>query len=194
MIVAAVVAITGIITPIFVALYQKKLYKLDELIAHQKIEEETHKALLQIKAQIATLHKESETVLYERLEELQNNQKQEAAKSLAAVLQLQGNWELQNEDYGASAISYLESAGKYITGQEVDNLITVLRQIELKIIPNLTGSDFKHKRIEERFRGLALVLEASNDRDIFRQWLDAFHRGVPLAIARETRLNNNTNA
>lgn len=194
MIVSFIVVFSGIITPILVALYQRKLHRLEEATAQQKIQEATRAALAELKTQFAAYRKESEARVSEALEELRDANERQSAIAFGATLHMQGNHQLRDKKYCACAVSYLEASGKYLRGGDYDNLITVLREIETSVLPKLNRTDFDGERIEERFHGLVHALESNNEKNVFRQWIDDFHRGVPAAMRREPVRNETANA
>lgn len=148
---ALMIAFTGIIIPILVALYSRRAHKLDEAESHRKIEEATREALSELKGQFDRYCKESDAKLAAG-----------ADRAFGATLHMQANQQYVDKKYGASAVSYLEAAGKYLGAGDYYNLLRILRSVELDVLPKLTRLDFSSDRIEERFFALTKALEARN--------------------------------
>jgi tRNA(Ser,Leu) C12 N-acetylase TAN1 len=116
------VTFTGVITPVVVGLYSRRLHKLDEAESHRKIEDATKAALAELQAEFDRYCKASDARLAAAVSELQEKQKAESGRSFGATLHLQGDQQYQEKKYGASVVSYLEAAGKYLGSGDYYNL------------------------------------------------------------------------
>jgi len=183
MLTALMIAFTGIIIPILVALYSRRAHRLDDAESHRKIEEATRDALSEMKVEFDRYCKEADTKLAAGSD-----------RAFGATLHMQANQQLIDKKYGASVVSYLEAAGKYLGAGDYYNLLRVLRNIELDVLPKLTRLDFSADRIEERFVALTRALEARNTNNMFREWIDIFHTAVPAALIREPVSNETASA
>lgn len=133
----AALAFVGILVPVLVTLYQRRLYKVDQKGISDALRAElaqiTDKALEKVKAGYI----ENEAKFEDSIRALETKFEKKLNAAHGKSMHLQGNLSLENKRYGTALESLVSCAGFYIRGEDEANLTRVLRILRDDCIPLL---------------------------------------------------------
>ncbi|WP_226704493.1 hypothetical protein [Microbulbifer elongatus] len=159
----ALLAFAGVIMPILVSAYQKRIFKLE----HNEIKESLRRELdLELDVQISKIKREYEVKEgeYERkFEELEGKLEKEVAVAVGGNFHIQGNMNLESGSYYAAFFSFTRASVEHIKAGREGNLRRALRRINEKCLPKLNKQLLEaDESVTDSFSELVSMLEEFN--------------------------------
>lgn len=150
----AVLAFAGIILPILVTIYQKRLFKLEhEAIENsltKKMSEELENAVKEIRAE----YEEKEKHFVSEISKMKQELNSEVDKAKGGISHVAGCTELERKYFFNAFDCFIQACISYIKGRDNLNLRRVVYMVSDNCLPNLSSSDIENngdtfKRLEE---------------------------------------------
>ncbi|WP_160061820.1 hypothetical protein [Psychromonas sp. L1A2] len=140
----AVLAFSGIILPILVTIYQKRLFKLEhEVIENSLIEKmkaELEIAVKEIKAE----YDEKEKILKSKLSEMEDELNRKFDNAKGGICHVQGCSNFDQQRWFSAFESFVNASIFFIKGKDNLNLRRVTNMINENCLPNLNANDIEH--------------------------------------------------
>jgi hypothetical protein len=135
----AVLAFAGIVLPILITFYQKRLFKLEHEVIenslHKKMNEELGNALAQIKLE----YEAKESKFESKIEEMKEELHREVDNAKGGISHVQGCNLLAQKDYFLAFESFVQASFGYIKSKENLNLRRVISVISDNCLPNMNS-------------------------------------------------------
>jgi len=134
----AVLSFAGIVVPILITLYQKRLFKLENIeikeLLKKELKLELKEAILEIKSQ----YEEKDEKYQEKIDELDIKLEKEISGAIGGNMHIQGNMQIKNKAYLNALNSFCKASIQHIKADKETNLRRALSLIENKCLPNLS--------------------------------------------------------
>ena len=160
----AVLVFAGIVLPILITFYQKRLFQLEheaiEKSLNKKMKEELNNAVAKIKSEYEEKEAEFESKITEMKEELHI----EIDKAHGGISHVQGCNMLEQNDYFAAFDSFISACTSYIKAKDNLNLRRVTSTISTLCLPNMNSKSIEYN--EDTFCRFEKLLDKLSKYDI----------------------------
>jgi len=133
----SILSFTGIVVPILITFYQKRLFKLE----NKEIEESLKSKLqLELKDTILAIrneYEEKDSMYQKKFDEVELKLEKEISGAIGGNLHIQGNMQVKNKAYLNALNSLCKASIHHIKADKETNLRRALSIIETKCLPNL---------------------------------------------------------
>ncbi len=133
----AVLAFAGVMMPILISLYQKRIFKLEREAIEDSLKKTLQKDMDECIERMRNEYKEKEDQYEARISKLDQKMERTISGATAASLHIQGNISIGDKQYLRAFESLTSAATNYIKADSESNLRRVLRIIIEKCLPNL---------------------------------------------------------
>lgn len=186
----AVLAFAGVVMPILISLYQKRLFKLEheeiKLSLQNKLTQDLSSALENIRTEYESKESEYEKKIIALDEKLEK----EIAGAFGGSLHIQGNMSIKEGHYLAAFISLTKASTNHIKADKETNLKRALKIISGKCLPELNKKSLEADEATiENFEDLLLKLEEYNINGRYLDDIKKLKHGFKQAMEREPKKN-----
>jgi hypothetical protein len=181
----SVLAFAGIIMPIFISMYQKKIFNLDHKLIESNLNSKINK-LIKVKSEELNNEIESLHKLYDdKIDKLEESFNKKMHANMGSILHVQGFSYKSEKAYGNALDSFIKAAVHYIKSDNESNLRRVIDHINL-CLAQLNSKDFDiFDNIPNDFDNLIEDLNKYNENDRYRDDIQSMKRNMKAAIKRE---------
>ncbi|WP_328185153.1 hypothetical protein [Marinobacter sp. OP 3.4] len=159
----AVLTFAGVIMPILISLYQKRLFRLEHQEIKEKIKEELNEDMQDAVTRIREEYEEKEKEHHDKIKYIENKLEKEVSGALGASLHLQASMNIRDGSYLAAFYSLTRAATNHIKSEKEVNLRRALKLINNKCLPELDRNTLEHDEyIIESFEDLVKSLAEFN--------------------------------
>lgn len=163
-------AIVGVLVPIIIQIYQKRVLKANEEVLKKDIETQVQNAKTELLEYINDKMAENFQIFEEKMAKLN-------ASSTAKAFHLQGNTQFGNKEYSGALADYITASENYLICEDYNNIQIVLRLICEECLPHLS---------KEEIGDIAIGKNANID--VLLEKLDGQDDGIFTSIIRSIRL------
>ena len=188
MITVAVLAFAGVVMPIIISLYQKRLFRLEHEEIKTALKNELAKDLNKAIDTLRTEHEKLSATYEDRIKELNERTKKKIAQAIGGISHVQANVNLDNKEYLWAFTSLVSAAKNHIKADEEANLRRTLRLIYEKCLPELNKAQLeKDERNIESFYKLISTLEDYNVNNRYEDDLQLLKIKFKAAMNKESK-------
>ena len=182
----AVLAFAGIVLPILITLYQKRIFRLEhqaiEKSVFDKLKSEFDSKILELQNE----YKAKEEELNSKMLDMKNEIGREIANAEGGIFHVQGNNELKSGQIVDALISFIESAIKNIEAEDNLNLRIVLGLCSNNCLSNLSEIHFQHDEfLEGKISKLIDKISKYNEKDTFTDQILDLKKSLSQAKSRK---------
>ncbi|WP_417439756.1 hypothetical protein [Idiomarina abyssalis] len=186
----AVLAFAGVVMPVLISLYQKRLFRLEheEIQSHLKgeLDSELAKAVDAVRKEYEK--KEAQYLL--EIESLDEKLEKEIAGSIGGNLHVQGNMNLKDGQYLGAFSSFTRAAINHLKADKEANLRRALRLVSNNCLPKLNKTRLERDEgIIESYEELLEQLSESNVNDRYKDEIRLLKIRFKQATEREPEKN-----
>ncbi len=176
-------AFAGVLMPILLAWFQKRLFKIEQKEIESIIAERMNDVEERLNDRINNniLTKASEQNLL--LEQLDSKLEKNVAHALAGVLHVQGLMLLNNNNYWFAFSSFTRAAIENIKANNEGKLRTVLRLILHSCLPNMGKQNYVDGEYEDSFNELIKTLSNFNTNSAYSDEIRYLSKGYEKLIS-----------
>ena len=138
-----ILTFVGVVLPILIMLYQKRLFKLEQQEIEISIKNNLSIELKTIEDKIRNEYKEKELEFESKILRIEEEIKIQSSKSLGGILHVQGNGYYLSQKYIRALESFIEASGNHLTAKNESGLKRLLAQI------NTCFDNINKKQLEE---------------------------------------------
>lgn len=182
----AVLAFVGIVIPILIALYQKRIFNLEhkniESSIHEKLKEEYQEKVNLIRNEF----KEREDFYEKRIKEIEKKIASDLAHAKGGIFQVQANAQLKDKAYSLACESYIDAALLQIDSEDNLNLQRSLNQMIDSCFPKLFANEFSEdSNLVVMFKKLIERLNKYNSKGQYSDQIQDLKRAYQNASTRQ---------
>lgn len=182
---AAVLTFAGVVLPILITIYQKRLFKLEhdaiESSLTQKMKDELELAIKAIESEYDQKEKAFEIQMNDLKEELHR----EIDTAKGGISHVQGCNSFDQSDWINAFESFIGASKSYIKAEDNLNLRRVISMISENCLPNLNVDDIEqHSDTFENFEKVIETLTTYDNNGIFSDQLKSLNRQFILCKKR----------
>jgi hypothetical protein len=185
--VLALIALFGVILPILIQIYQKRVMKVSES---------------ELKAEMATLLAEKKGELFNDVEEKFEAEKKSIQKQFDGLnkaieekftktegytAQLQANYYLRNNDFPRAALNFSHAALCYCVCDEGQNLMPIVDGLADDCLPQLSKKNLENGDLKENLDMLLEELRGKNKNGYLSTHIKALEKAMEEALKREQK-------
>lgn len=178
----AVLAFAGIVLPVLITLYQKRIFSLEHNAIEKSIHDKLKKELDLIVVTIRDEYQQKEVEHKAEMAEMKSNIAMELADAEGGIYHVQGNAELSSGQYLIALNSFLNAGFRYVKAESNQNLRRILNQCIDFGFPNVTSEDLDDdKGFEKNFESLIEKIEIYDEKYNFVDQITLFRRAYQNA-------------
>lgn len=190
----AVLAFSGIVLPILITLYQKRLFKLEHLAIENKLLYEMEEKIKKATDVIKSEYEKKEMDFDNKISKMKMLFENELESIKGGVLHVQGNNELKQSDELTAFESFVSASFCYVKSEDNLNLRRVLDLINNSCLRKFNVDSFEEHG--DTFKSFDELLEAVRDYDkkgVFSDLIRETNQAYSLAKKRQPALKAQSN-
>jgi hypothetical protein len=186
----AVLAFAGVVMPVLISLYQKRLFRLEHEEIRNRLKDELDAELAIAITEVRKEYEEKEKQYLSRIDSLDEKLEKEIAGSIGGNLHIQGNMNLKDQQYLNAFTSLTKAAINHIKADKETNLRRALRLVTDKCLPKLNKTRLERDEgVIESYEDLLEKLSEYNVNDRYKDDIRLLKIRFKQAMAREPEKN-----
>ena len=159
----AVLAFAGIVLPILITLYQKRLFKLEHQAIQNTLATEMESRLEEGIKEIKAEYEQKEAEFEDKISKMKESLKKDLDATKGGICHVQGNNELKQELLLMAFDSFVSASFSYVKAEDNLNLRRVLGLIDEKCLPKFPKTVIEEH--DESFKSFEKLLEKIREYD-----------------------------
>jgi hypothetical protein len=170
----AVLAFSGIILPILITIYQKRLFKLEHETIESSLRKEMTDELERVKQEIKSEYEQKEKDFEMQITEMKNELHIEVDKAKGGISHVAGSNELERNNWLGAFDNFISASSRYIKAKDNLNLRRVTNIMYENCLPNFNANTIEHNNeIFNNFEEVIEKLTEYNSDGVFTDQLSA---------------------
>ena len=187
----AVLAFAGIVLPILITLYQKRLFKLEHQAIQNSLAMEMEKRLEEGIKEIKAEYEQKETEFEDRISTMKESLMKDLDATKGGVSHVQGNNELKQELFLMAFDSFVSASFSYTKSEDNLNLRRVLGIIDEQCLPKFTKITIEeHDESFKNFEELQEKIREYDSNGTFADLIRKLNKTYNIAKKRQPETSN----